>query len=560
MIYRANINKKPQDSKSEKVTDPTPAQAPAETLGYNPEVSDAMRPISTYNRKQNGNADIIIENEPVVMEESDKKKAPKADKPKRKFKFNFKLFFGLVVLFLAVIGGLFAYDRISSYSSRVETFNEDGSVNNSCDNILNPKCWTDAFKPQLKQSDGFTSVLIIGTDTRAGSGSLMNTDSIIVLTFNHKTQEFMLTSIPRDFWSHSYSTKINAVYAITYQNAKKKHNDEFYFLKEEISKIVDKPIQYTAKVRFEGVTGLVDRLGGIEVCPVDAFTAKYPNDDAKKNGGPQWLSFEFTKGCQTVDGNKALVYSRFRYLYKGPGYLASDFSRGHRQQEVINSIKTKALADNLTIEQRAETYWSLFQSFNEIIEVDITFEDMLAGLSYLDTFDRTPMSVVLDPNFGGINNFIYTDSNPSQGYTIKCKSKDYSNLHNELDKIWKYSAFYKETPKIAVRNQTGNKDLAKDSAAVTLKSTSYYSMYQTFTDAKSDKLAGVHLFDFTNGEKKRSLEFLKTYLGVTTVETLPEQYGIARSNKNEDFLIVVGPDTIPTPTTAPEATVAPTGN
>lgn len=528
MIYRANLNnKKPQGK---------PAFQSSPTLGM---------PVNSFDSKLIND---ISEQAPNIVNP-----ISEANKVKKK-KVNFKMIFGLLILFIVVLGGLLFYDRIASYASRVVNFNEDGTTSESCTNILNPNCWTEAFRPQLKQTDGFTSALIIGTDTRAGKGSLMNTDSIIVVTFNHATQELMMTSIPRDFWSHTYSTKINAVYAITYKNAKAKYNDEFYYFKEEVSKIVDKPIHYIAKVRFEGVTGLVDKLGGVEVCPPDAFKAKYPIDTAKGNEA-QWRGVEFSAGCQTIDGETALVYSRFRYLYKGPSYLASDFSRAARQQEVIDAIKVKALAEDLTLEQRAETYWSLFQSFNEMIEVDISFEDLLAGLALIDTFDREPLHTVLDPNFGGINKIIYTDSNPEQGYTIKARSKDYSNIHAELEKIWDNTAFYKETPIIVVRNQTGEKELPKDSLAIKLKSDLlFYNSWHIFNDAKSDKLAGVHIFDFTNGEKYRSLKVLKEYLGVEEVGDLPEEFGISRSNKNEDFLIVVGPESLPTAT--PEVTEA----
>ena len=82
--------------------------------------------------------------------------------------------------------------------------------------------------------------------------------------------------------------------------------------------------------------------------------------------------------------------------------------------------------------------------------------------------------------------------------------------------------------------------------------TSYYGGFDVYNDAKTDKFYDIKLFDFTAGNKPKSLEYIKIFLGVTDVETLPEQYGITRSKKNEDFLIVVGPkkpaDT-PTPTT-----------
>jgi LCP family protein required for cell wall assembly len=474
--------------------------------------------------------------------------------PKVKRRFNKKLFITLLVIFFGIIGILFAIDRFTSYSSRVERYDEQGNKVDVCDNVLNPKCWTEAFKPQLKQSDGYTGALIIGVDTRPGTSGLMNTDSIIGVFFNHKTQEIMMVSIPRDFWSMTYGTKINAVYALTYKKGQSEKQDEFYYLKEEVSKIVGKPIQYMAKVHFEGVISLVDQLGGVDVCPPDAFTARYPNDKAKRWDKEQWFLFPFVKGCQPVDGNKALVYARFRYISKGPSYLASDFSRARRQQEVIDAIKVKALSDNVPLETKAENFWNIFQTLTESIKVDITFEDLMAGMVYLNTFDRKFVNIVLDPNFQGLNKYIYTDSNESQGYTIKARDKSYNSIKNEIANIWKFSAFFKESPKIAVRNQTGDKNLPNENLAIRLKNeTSYYNSFDVYNDAKTDKFNDIKIFDFTAGAKPKSLETIKAFLNIEDVETLPEQYGITRSKKNEDFLIVVGPAVPPTPT----STVAP---
>jgi len=478
-----------------------------------------------------------------------------SSKPKKRF--NKKFIIILCAIFFGIIGILFIVDRFASYSSRVQKYDEQGNKIDVCNNILNPKCWTEAFRPQLKQSDGYTGALIIGVDTRPGTTGLMNTDSIIAAIFNHTTQEIMLISIPRDFWSTTYNTKINSVYALTYQKGKSQKNDEFYYLKEEVSRVIGKPLQYMAKVHFEGVISLVDKLGGIDVCPADAFTAQYPNDNAKKWDKEQWFYYPFVKGCQAVNGNMALVYSRFRYASKGPDYLRSDFSRARRQQEVIDAIKVKALSDNVPLETKAENFWNIFQTLNESIKVDITFEDMMAGMAYLNTFDRKPINIVLDPNFGSINRFIYTDSTPTL-YTIKPKDKSYKAIIGEINNIWKFSGFYKEVPVIVVRNQTGSKSLPNDNLAIQLKNeTAYYKSFDVYNDAKTDKFNDVKIFDFTAGAKPISLKFIKVFFNTEDIETLPEQYGITRSKKNEDFLIVVGPPVPPTNTPAPTTTTVP---
>lgn len=470
-------------------------------------------------------------------------------------KINKRMFFFLVTIFLVVFLAAFFYDRIASYRSRVTILDENGNEIENCDNILNPQCWNEAFKPNLKQDNGYTSALVVGVDTRSGTSGLLNTDSIMQIIFKHDTQELMMISIPRDFWSSNYNTKINAVYAITYKNALKNKQDAFYYLKEEVTKVTGYKIQYNALIKLDGVISLVDKIGGVEICLDQAITAKYPNDEANINKEGQWYYINFDKGCQIIDGEKALVYSRFRYVAKGPSYLASDFSRAHRQQEIINSIKNKILSDNVPIEQKAETYWGLFQSLGDTVNVDIALEDMLAGLYYINTFDRDAIEIVLDPNFGGLNHFIKTDSSTGL-YTIKPLDKSYKALNVEIAKIWEFSAFYRESPNILVRNQTGDKALDKSNIALLLRdNTAFYGSFSVINDAKSDKIYDIKLFDFTAGAKPKSLEFIREYLGIDVVEELPEKYGITRSNKNEEFLIVVGPVE---PSNTPETTITPT--
>jgi len=487
---------------------------------------------------------------PVILENKKEEKIQKKKGSTKKI-----LFF--IFLFLFVFIAIFAFDRISSYRSRVSITDGSGNGDTVCDNILNPSCWTEAFRPNLKQQNGYTSALVIGVDTRRGTSSLLNTDSIMQIVFKHDTQEVMMISIPRDFWSTAYNTKINAVYAFTYKKGQNEKNDPYFYLKEEVTKITGIPIQYDALIKLDGVVELVDKIGGVEICVNKSFTAQYPNDDIRINKGPKWYYIEFPSGCQTLDGYKALVYSRFRMISKGPSYLASDFSRGARQQEVVDSIKNKILSDNVPVEQKAETYWGLFQSLGDTVEIGITIEDMLAALYYINTFDKIPMKVVLDPNFGGLNRIIKTES-ISGLYAIRPVDRSYKGIQSELGKIWASSAFYKETPTIVVRNQTGDKSLSNDHIAIKLRSgTNFYKNFTVFNDAKSETLFGIKIFDFSAGTKPRSLEFIKNYLGVDTVEEFPEKYGIKRSDKNEDILIVVGPIE-PTPTTESTGTVSPT--
>lgn len=444
-------------------------------------------------------------------------------------------------VFILLVFGLLGFGvyRINALNNRVEW--TEGQSGNQCKNILNPECWTEAFKPQLKQTNGYTNALIVGLDTRAEGGGLLNTDTLIVASFNHETQKTMLISIPRDFYVKDYGTKVNAVYALTY---KRKSDDPYYYLKETVGKITGKQIHYLGTIHLEGVIEAVDKIGGIDVNVEKDFVDVYPyielpadyQKNCKRSASLRaYCEFYYKAGVNHFDGQQSLIYARMRYY-------SSDFYRARRQQQVIEAVKDKLLKEKLSVSERAERYWSLMNTFKKSVKIDITFEDLLAGLTFLDSADRDPVNIVLDPAFGGFNKYIYSDSSLG-GYYIRPRDDSYAQIQAELKLIGENADFYKEQPIIVVRNQSGA-DLASDHKVSTLKgSILYYNSYYHFNEAKTNKYYGIKVIDFTSGAKPGSLAVILKHLGLEAVDSFgPEEYGVTRSSHNEDFLILVGPN------------------
>ena len=69
-----------------------------------------------------------------------------------------------------------------------------------------------------------------------------------------------------------------------------------------------------------GVAGLVDAVGGIEVCP-------------KENMKDKLAGLNIKKGCQEVDGATALAYARSRHAS-----ATGDIDRVRRQREVVAAV------------------------------------------------------------------------------------------------------------------------------------------------------------------------------------------------------------------------------
>ena len=249
--------------------------------------------------------------------------------------------------------------------------------------------------PELKKdSTGkYTNVLVIGIDTRDGS-QLLNTDSIILVSYNHETKEVVMTSLPRDlhvqinpdvFWFN----RINSVYA-TYEA--KGEGQGLERLKDVVTEVTGQEIQYHAMINYHGFTELIDALGGIDVNVENSFTDyMYPAE-------PGYQTVSFTEGPQHMDGDTALKYARSRHsMHNGEG---SDFARARRQQNVITAVTEKVMSGSLLDPKALMNLFNVVQDNIQISEFTIT--DIEAGLTILGDFKENGdiHSFVLDPSAG----------------------------------------------------------------------------------------------------------------------------------------------------------------
>ncbi|HEX9804889.1 MAG TPA: LCP family protein [Candidatus Dojkabacteria bacterium] len=461
--------------------------------------------------------------------------------PPKKHKAKRIIVFIVLILFFGFIGA--AIFQFNNYKSRV-TFTNNAAGEQVCDNILNPSCWRESFKPQFKQTDNITNALLVGIDTRpVGQGSdLQNTDTIIVASINHDKKSTMLISIPRDMLIDVYiqdkkccTTKINGVYSLA--SARGDVDDGLELHSENIERVFEIDIHYKAIVNFEAVKDAVDAVGGVEVNVEDTLTVVYPQEEPPYN----YINITFEKGIQTMDGKQALAWSRFRQVSRGNSSYASDFSRADRQQQVIDALKEKILNDDGSLTEKAQKYWNIYQSISENVTVDsISYQDALAAFSLISDYDRNPVNVVLDPNFGGINSLIITgDSSSGFGYHIKPKDSDWSDIRDKIADIWEYPGVYDDEAIITLVNTQGA-GIAIDSPIGQLQGQNIpFGELNVLTDTTA--LAdGIVIYDFSGGQMQRTVDFLKEYLGTENVITDPEAQGVKKSHHDESIKVVFG--------------------
>lgn len=159
------------------------------------------------------------------------------------------------------------------------------------------------------------------------------TDTIMLASYDPKTQEAALLSIPRDTFigeSKSSATawdKINAVYQTGVEN-----------VLEDVRNLTGIDVQYYIMVDTEALRVLVDKIGGVEFdVPIDM------NYDDNKQG----LHIHLEKGKQILDGDKAEQVVRFRHNNNGTTYPEEygieDIGRMRTQRAFLTALAKQTL-------------------------------------------------------------------------------------------------------------------------------------------------------------------------------------------------------------------------
>jgi polyisoprenyl-teichoic acid--peptidoglycan teichoic acid transferase len=180
-----------------------------------------------------------------------------------------------------------------------------------------------------------SNILVLGADTGSKSrrGTQGRSDTIVVIRTDPDQHRIALLSIPRDLRvdiPRHGEEKINAAYAFGGPTLAIK----------TVERVTGLPINHVVVVDFGTFDDVVDTLGGVTVnVPHPILSNKFECPRHTRAQCARWPGWRFRKGEQTMDGHRALIYSRIRENQLNPG--ESDFTRGERQQAVIQAIADK---------------------------------------------------------------------------------------------------------------------------------------------------------------------------------------------------------------------------
>ena len=280
-------------------------------------------------------------------------------------------------------------------------------------------------KIDLKETDGRTNVVILGSDKRVkDSRTNTLTDTILVASIGRVEKDVLMLSLPRDLWvqnSKGYFTKINEVYSVSGG--------------QEISSVVEGvlgiPIHYYAVVDFKVFTETVDNLGGIEVNVENAFSDRYYPVEGKEDAPfeERYETVSFEQGVQSMDGETALKFARSR---KGDNNEGTDFARSARQQKVISAIKDKALSLNTLVDPtKLKNLYVTYES-NIDTNMDLTNVQSFYLLSQEIDFDAVRSIVLDDRSAADEGGLLYAPQDRSLyggAYVLLPKDGTFSQMH-----------------------------------------------------------------------------------------------------------------------------------
>ncbi len=202
-----------------------------------------------------------------------------------------------------------------------------------------PKSAAAALSPQ----DGSllsnpTNILLLGTDNGPGRDGPGRSDSMVLVHTDPDKHTISMLSIPRDLRVDIPGQgldKINAAYA--YGGAA--------LAIRTVESLTGLPVNHVVIVDFSAFAELIDALGGVTIDIPRRIVSNHFDCPYKTEAQcDRWPGWQFRKGTQTLDGRRALVYSRIRENTLDAN--ETDVTRGTRQQQVVSAMTGKLVGFN----------------------------------------------------------------------------------------------------------------------------------------------------------------------------------------------------------------------
>lgn len=438
-----------------------------------------------------------------------RKQRKEENKHKKKHKV-LKVILTILIIILVMIGGFV------SYSTYVNGWGWQGLLATVMGHNQETVEELDEFK-----------VLLLGVSTDLGA---QLTDTIMVASYNPKTQNAVLLSIPRDTFvgksktsANSYD-KINALYQ---KGVDKTLN--------AVNEITGLDIEYYAVIDNQALIKTVDAIGGVEFdVPI-----KMKYDDPTQN-----LHINLQPGLQLINGEKAEQLLRFRHNNNGTSYSSeygdNDLGRMRTQREFISAtVKQTLQLKNVT------KLKSLLDIVYENVETNVKLSDVKDYIPYAMDFQMENLNTGVVPGAPAmINNlsfFEYSKSKTQElvqelfstnGETTESEGKT-NTENNSTNKTTLTKIPTSEAAKIKIELLNGSGDSKVLTEATNILKKKGYNIYKTGTTSTSTKTSII----INTEVKDEIITNIKELLDTGTVTN-----AATSSQSKTDITIILGKD------------------
>ena len=418
----------------------------------------------------------------------------KNTKKKHGFLWNFfKVILCIILLIVLFIGGFVGYSTIKNGWG--------------LKGLIQTAVGSDTPLEELEEFQ----VLILGISEDI---SVELTDTIMVVSYNPKTQRAVLLSIPRDTFvgtskvrANSYD-KINAIYQSGGAEA----------VLEKVNGLTGLNLKNYLVISNNALQELVDEIGGVE------FDVPINMDYDSKN---QDLHIHLKAGLQRLNGEQAEWLVRFRKNNNGTTYSGEygndDYGRMRTQRDFIKAVAKQTLqAKNIT------KIGSL---------VDIVKRNVTSNIDWEVVKDYIPYTVEFDTSD------IETATLPGESARIPAETGLWFFLADEKESKKMVEEIFaaengeeviptatKSKINIEVLNGSGSKNnLTKVTTSLKEKG---YTVYKTGTTSKTSKTTIINKSDV----EENITSDIKDVLGTGIVQNS------SSTNDNIDLTIIIGGD------------------
>ncbi|MBO5649370.1 MAG: LCP family protein [Clostridia bacterium] len=204
---------------------------------------------------------------------------------------------------------------------------------------------------QNKNNPDVLNILLLGRDSRSAAVERGRTDAMIILSYNKKTRDVKMLSLMRDtlvpIEGHDWN-RINTAYGF----------GGVGLCINTVNTVFQLDIQDYITIDFNGLVGLIDSIGGIDISLTADEVYLYR----------QWgrLGKDATAGVYHMDGKFALAHASNRTL-------GNDFERTRRQRDILMAIFTR-ITETRSIGDLAE----LINSSLDMVKTNLSITNLLS--------------------------------------------------------------------------------------------------------------------------------------------------------------------------------------